>query len=53
MNQSIVHNWEEYRKYFEKDRALMRRFARITVDEPKQEKTLEILQGLKSITKTS
>jgi ATP-dependent Clp protease ATP-binding subunit ClpA len=39
--------WEEYRKYFEKDRALMRRFARITVDEPDKETTLEILQGLK------
>ena len=39
--------WEEYRKYFEKDRALMRRFARITVDEPNRETTLEILQGLK------
>ena len=25
--------WEEYRKYFEKDRALMRRFARVTIDE--------------------
>jgi ATP-dependent Clp protease ATP-binding subunit ClpA len=39
--------WEEYRKYFEKDRALMRRFQRITVDEPTQEMTLQILKGLK------
>ncbi len=39
--------WEEYRKYFEKDRALMRRFARITVDEPDKATTLEILHGLK------
>jgi ATP-dependent Clp protease ATP-binding subunit ClpA len=39
--------WEEYRKYFEKDRALMRRFQRITVDEPSQEMTLQILKGLK------
>jgi len=39
--------WEEYRKYFEKDRALMRRFARITVDEPDKTTALEILQGLK------
>ena len=39
--------WEEYRKYFEKDRALMRRFARITVDEPDKTTSLEILQGLK------
>jgi len=26
--------WEEFRKHFEKDRALMRRFQRVTVDEP-------------------
>jgi ATP-dependent Clp protease ATP-binding subunit ClpA len=39
--------WEEYRKYFEKDRALMRRFARISVDEPDKETALEILQGLR------
>ena len=39
--------WEEYRKYFEKDRALMRRFARISIDEPDKHTTLEILAGLK------
>jgi ATP-dependent Clp protease ATP-binding subunit ClpA len=39
--------WEEYRKYFEKDRALMRRFARVTVDEPSKEMTKDILQGIK------
>ena len=39
--------WEEYRKYFEKDRALMRRFARITVDEPTQEMAVQILKGIK------
>ena len=39
--------WEEYRKYFEKDRALMRRFQRVTVDEPTTEVTVQILQGLK------
>ena len=39
--------WEEYRKYFEKDRALMRRFQRITVDEPTPEMTVEILKGIK------
>jgi ATP-dependent Clp protease ATP-binding subunit ClpA len=39
--------WEEYRKHFEKDRALMRRFQRITVDEPTQEMTVSILQGIK------
>jgi ATP-dependent Clp protease ATP-binding subunit ClpA len=39
--------WEEYRKYFEKDRALMRRFQRITVDEPSYETTIQILKGVK------
>ena len=39
--------WEEYRKYFEKDRALMRRFARITVDEPTPEMAVQILKGIK------
>jgi ATP-dependent Clp protease ATP-binding subunit ClpA len=39
--------WEEYRKHFEKDRALMRRFQRITVDEPTQEVTMQILKGIK------
>jgi ATP-dependent Clp protease ATP-binding subunit ClpA len=39
--------WEEYRKHFEKDRALMRRFQRVTVDEPSTEVTIDILQGLK------
>jgi len=39
--------WEEYRKYFEKDRALMRRFQRVTIGEPSKETTVEILQGIK------
>ena len=39
--------WEEYRKYFEKDRALMRRFARVTIDEPSKEVTKDILLGIK------
>lgn len=39
--------WDEYRKYFEKDRALMRRFQRITVDEPSPEVAKDILQGIK------
>jgi len=39
--------WEEYRKYFEKDRALMRRFQRVTVDEPTASVTKDILLGLK------
>lgn len=39
--------WEEYRKHFEKDRALMRRFQRVTVDEPSSEITVKILKGIK------
>jgi ATP-dependent Clp protease ATP-binding subunit ClpA len=39
--------WEEYRKYFEADRALMRRFQRVTVDEPSTKVTKEILMGIK------
>ena len=39
--------WDEYRKYFEADRALMRRFQRVTVDEPSPEVTKEILEGIK------
>tara|TARA_R110000803_G_scaffold167805_1_gene231049 strand:- start:6 stop:2276 length:2271 start_codon:yes stop_codon:yes gene_type:complete len=40
--------WEEYTQSFEKDRALMRRFQRVTVDEPTVEVAKEILTGLKS-----
>ena len=40
--------WEEYRKFFEKDRALMRRFQRVSVDEPDRETTLKILEGIKT-----
>ena len=39
--------WDEYRKYFEKDRALMRRFQRVTVDEPSALVTNDILNGIK------
>jgi ATP-dependent Clp protease ATP-binding subunit ClpA len=39
--------WEEYRKHFEKDRALMRRFQRITIDEPTGELTVKIIKGIK------
>ena len=39
--------WEEYRKFFEKDRALMRRFQRVSVDEPTPEVAKDILRGLK------
>ena len=37
----------EYRKYIEKDAALERRFQPVTVGEPSQETTLEILKGLR------
>jgi ATP-dependent Clp protease ATP-binding subunit ClpA len=39
--------WEEYRKHFEKDRALMRRFQRIVIDEPDQYTAIKILKGIK------
>jgi ATP-dependent Clp protease ATP-binding subunit ClpA len=39
--------WEEYRKHFESDRALMRRFQRVTIEEPSEEMSVKILKGLK------
>lgn len=39
--------WEEFRKFFEKDRALMRRFQRVVVDEPTPEMSISILKGVK------
>ena len=39
--------WEEYIKHFEKDRAMMRRFQRVTVEEPDETTSIEILKGLK------
>jgi ATP-dependent Clp protease ATP-binding subunit ClpC len=38
---------DEFRKYFEKDNALMRRFQPIVVGEPSREATLTILEGLR------
>jgi len=38
--------WEEYYESFEKDRALMRRFYRVTIDEPSRDTTVRILSGL-------
>jgi ATP-dependent Clp protease ATP-binding subunit ClpA len=38
--------WEEYYESFEKDRALMRRFHRVSIDEPNAEVTEQILIGL-------
>ncbi|MEN2985341.1 MAG: ATP-dependent Clp protease ATP-binding subunit ClpA [Thermodesulfovibrionaceae bacterium] len=40
--------YEEYRNYFEKDRALSRRFQKIDIVEPTEEETYEILRGLKT-----
>jgi ATP-dependent Clp protease ATP-binding subunit ClpA len=39
--------YKEYRQYFEKDRALVRRFQKIDVNEPTVPDTIEILKGLK------
>jgi ATP-dependent Clp protease ATP-binding subunit ClpA len=38
--------WEEFYESFEKDRALMRRFYKISIDEPSNETTQRILKGL-------
>ena len=39
--------YNEYRKYFESDKALERRFQKVTIDEPTVEETISILRGLK------
>ena len=39
--------YKEYRSYFEKDRALVRRFQKIDVNEPSIEEAVQILRGLK------
>jgi ATP-dependent Clp protease ATP-binding subunit ClpA len=39
--------YKEYRQYFEKDRALVRRFQKIDVNEPTIPDAIEILKGLK------
>lgn len=38
---------DEYQKYFEKDKALERRFQMVMVDEPSEEDAISILRGLK------
>jgi ATP-dependent Clp protease ATP-binding subunit ClpA len=38
--------WEEFYESFEKDRALMRRFYKISIDEPSYDSTIRILSGL-------
>jgi ATP-dependent Clp protease ATP-binding subunit ClpA len=39
--------YKEFRNYFEKDRALVRRFQKIDINEPSLEDTVKILRGLK------
>ncbi|TRX65912.1 ATP-dependent chaperone ClpB [Carboxylicivirga sp. M1479] len=38
---------DEYQKYFEKDKALERRFQKVMVDEPDRESAISILRGIK------
>jgi ATP-dependent Clp protease ATP-binding subunit ClpA len=40
--------FKDFRTHFEKDRALVRRFQKINVNEPSMEETLKILEGLKT-----
>ena len=40
--------YKEFNNYFEKDRALVRRFQKIDIKEPSKEETIKILNGLKS-----
>jgi len=40
--------WSEYKKYFEKDAALARRFQVVKVDEPSQEQACVMLRGIKA-----
>ena len=40
--------FNEYQKYIEKDAALERRFAKVTVEEPSADESIAILQGLQS-----
>ncbi len=39
--------YKEFRSYFEKDRALLRRFQKIDINEPSLEDSIKIMQGLK------
>lgn len=39
--------YQEYQKYFEKDKALARRFQMVQIDEPSEEDAISILRGLK------
>ncbi len=39
--------FEEYKKYFEKNKSLIRRFQNVEIREPSEEESVEILEGLK------
>ncbi len=41
--------WSEYKKYFEKDAALARRFQPVAVDEPSEENAIQMIRGLRPI----
>ncbi|WP_286221075.1 type VI secretion system ATPase TssH [Marinobacter apostichopi] len=41
--------WREYKKYFEKDPALSRRFQPVALNEPSPEQAIHILRGLRSV----
>jgi len=41
--------WTEYKKYFEKDPALTRRFQVVQVDEPNEEKAILMMRGMASV----
>jgi ATP-dependent Clp protease ATP-binding subunit ClpA len=40
--------FEEYKRYFEKNKSLVRRFQNVEIREPSEDETIEILNGLKS-----
>ncbi len=39
--------FQEYHKYFEKDKSLIRRFQQLTIEEPSVEESIKILEGLR------
>lgn len=40
--------YDEFKKYFDKDRALSRRFQKIEIEEPSRQETIDILMGIKN-----
>ena len=45
--------YKEFRNHFEKDRALLRRFQKIDVNEPTVEDTIKIIAGLRSLVRAA